>query len=1001
MRLLLKLTFANLWRNPVRSILTLVAMIAAASVVSWLVAGYDSMFDQFNDDPDLIKDRAELMFIAYEGTPYGIDSVQPSFETLQLDSRYAMFFSSATRVNAQKKGGIRASRGRATSPVRPENMQATDSNLKSIAPLITSTTPQLPAQSQQPQNLLSIVANSQEIAGGPRRGGGRGRPSQGALAPVVYGLPTGGGVPLQGVNAAIPPYPMANGTWDKIYTDTSAVVLTESIAERFQVKLGDEIEIASNAGFFTFNVVGVMSDGVNAQKYHLLSSDTPLMDVTSSSGIFTNWEWAEKVAGGKLHATSAIVNTPPHQNIADIISSCRSPENSHAFYMTQQSQLLEVMQKRVDDGGRRNLSQAYSATAISMLVSFFIIFTTLSMGVDERIRQLAILRIVAFSRRQIAGMILLESLFYGILGWLGGLLSGYILLYILQWMGNSDVQMKIGFWTILLTGICSLVGALIASVLPMIRAVRIRPIEAMMPMANARPPHTSWRVAVLGLFLLAVNPMVVSVDWFDEDYAMMAYVGGCVAMVIGFVCMAPVMTVLCEKIFAGILARLLGIHPMFLRSQLRANLWRTVGTVISLSIGLGFFMMILIWSASMMIPFVSGQWMPDMFVSVVPGGLNEESVNEVKQLQGVESTQCEPIAIEQVRLAKDLTRSAIRQSIVRQDNIVMCGVAFHSIFEENALFPFEFVSDKQTAEKMMKNELMACLIPDYFAHAAWIEENGVARHLKVGDCLEVLTLEKNPQVVVFKVAGIIRMQGWHWFSKISGTRRNFTRTAAMVFTSHDAMKYAFNLHRTNYLWMNVSEDLQTEKLQKSIEHIAMKNRGESFHVLGMGESVVGRETVRLTSKKALNQSLVGRSNMMIDGMLRIPLLILLVVSISVANTAFASIRSRKGEIGIMRAVGLTRWGLFRLVLAEAIMIAIVATVMSLLFGVGSGLCSAQFAAHSHFFGGMGWAFDIPWSRIIEGSIFTLILCLIASMIPAIWAARTSPLTLLQEGSSEN
>ena len=40
-------------------------------------------------------------------------------------------------------------------------------------------------------------------------------------------------------------------------------------------------------------------------------------------------------------------------------------------------------------------TQAYSATGISLLASLFIIFSTLSMGVHERIRQFAVLRAVA------------------------------------------------------------------------------------------------------------------------------------------------------------------------------------------------------------------------------------------------------------------------------------------------------------------------------------------------------------------------------------------------------------------------------------------------------------------------------------------------------------------------------------------------------------------------------------------------------------------------------
>ena len=61
--------------------------------------------------------------------------------------------------------------------------------------------------------------------------------------------------------------------------------------------------------------------------------------------------------------------------------------------------------------------QALMATGISLLAALFIIFSTLNMGVQERTRELAMLRAVACTRAQVAGMIVLEGLLLGLLGW--------------------------------------------------------------------------------------------------------------------------------------------------------------------------------------------------------------------------------------------------------------------------------------------------------------------------------------------------------------------------------------------------------------------------------------------------------------------------------------------------------------------------------------------------------------------------------------------------------
>ena len=72
--------------------------------------------------------------------------------------------------------------------------------------------------------------------------------------------------------------------------------------------------------------------------------------------------------------------------------------------------------------------QAWAATGMSLLAALFIIFTTLSMGVSERVRQFAIMRAVGLTRFQVARVIAAESLVLALIGWAGGLIAGWGLL---------------------------------------------------------------------------------------------------------------------------------------------------------------------------------------------------------------------------------------------------------------------------------------------------------------------------------------------------------------------------------------------------------------------------------------------------------------------------------------------------------------------------------------------------------------------------------------------
>lgn len=89
----------------------------------------------------------------------------------------------------------------------------------------------------------------------------------------------------------------------------------------------------------------------------------------------------------------------------------------------------------------------------------------------------------------------------------------------------------------------------------------------------------------------------------------------------------------------------------------------------------------------------------------------------------------------------------------------------------------------------------------------------------------------------------------------------------------------------------------------------------------------------------------------------------------------------------MRMVGLSAFGAVRLVIAEFLLIGMAASAVSLLFGIFSGVCSAQMASSLSFFGGMGWNFSIPWGRVVTGCLIVLGVCFAGTLIPALLQMR--------------
>lgn len=1016
-----KLSLLNWWRHPGRLILTGLAMMAAAAVVAWIVAGYDAILAQAQDDQENAFGDADLLVlrpasqdrslpaglrdaVAAEPAVSGVTALVSLEVTSRLGrrpdgGRRGNAVSKAPRPEAQKtdQGSPESRRGGGAGPgPHPDNgFESRQAGSLSIEVLPA---PGGPVISTDP----SPAAPRPAIATGGSTGS-RCAKTPPALPPPSYGLPRRGPAVI-GTTGVAPPRPLTSGSWlPRIISDSQTAagkttleaipcVISDRLAGSAGLHVGDSFPVGSLAGTFTLTVTGIIADAMETSLLTIHGRNGEKLHPPPANGILVGWSEAERIAGGSLAPSClavklrrpATANTgdledgtglclPPGAawiRVVDLLSSSQTSQNAHFQKM-----------------------QAYSATGLAMLVSFVIICTSLGMGLDERVRQLAVLRTVALTRLQTAAGVMFEAVFLGVVGWAGGLASGWILLAILPAVAASAgrvAEARIGLWTITLTAVCALLGSLLAAAYPAWRATRIRPLDAMTPLGMTERRRIPRAAVLAALPLLVVNPLVVFLPGLPELVRIRLYAFlGCPAMALAFALLAPAVYSGIRLLFQGGLARCLGLEPSFLRSQLDANLWRASGTVIALSIGLGLYMTILVWSASMLIPFLPGAWMPDMFVAIMPGGISAGSLPDVRRLPGIKPSACLPVAVEQVRLAADLTGSSRRQTVTRQDNVIILGLDSESgLAAEQPLLPFIFRprSDRQRALAELSRRRNACLIPAHFAAAA---------NLKPGDSFAVIPPDRPEHPVTLLVAGIIDLKGWHWFSKFAGVRRNTSRTAAMIFATHEDTRRNFALDRINYLWFDLEPGADCAAITASLQGIADRHIGESYHIPSRGDAIIRQQHLQATVTAELHQSIHNRTDTMVAGMLKMPFLILLVTSLAVANTAVASLRARRREIGLMRAVGLSGSGLFRLILGEAAIIALAATGVSLALALFAGVCSAQMSTHLSFFGGMGWNFAVPWIDLARGLAVTLMVCLTAAAPVAIAAGWRRPLSLIE------
>ena len=130
----------------------------------------------------------------------------------------------------------------------------------------------------------------------------------------------------------------------------------------------------------------------------------------------------------------------------------------------------------------------------------------------------------------------------------------------------------------------------------------------------------------------------------------------------------------------------------------------------------------------------------------------------------------------------------------------------------------------------------------------------------------------------------------------------------------------------------------------------------------------------------------------------LPLVAVIIACIGLLNLLLASLRARRRELGILRAVGFTRGTLARLIVAENLLVGVVAVVLGVVFGIVGGWCGTGVASRLSFFGGMRPVLTIPVGAILIGGLLMLAFTALTALGPAMRLCRKRPLELLREGA---
>ncbi len=241
--------------------------------------------------------------------------------------------------------------------------------------------------------------------------------------------------------------------------------------------------------------------------------------------------------------------------------------------------------------------------AVSLFVGAFIIANTFSIVVAQRTREFALLRAVGASTRQVTRSVMLEALLVGVVASALGLLVGIGLAGGLRGLldafgfGFPEGENVLAPRTVVVSLVLGTVLTLVSAALPALRAARVPPVEAMRPGSQASEGSSSART-VLGAVAGAVGVVALIVGLLATPDNAISYVGaGALLTMLGVALLSPLIAGRVTGVLGLPVARR-SVDGRLARENSRRNPKRTASTASALMIGLALVSFVTILASS-------------------------------------------------------------------------------------------------------------------------------------------------------------------------------------------------------------------------------------------------------------------------------------------------------------------------------------------------------------------------------------------------------------------
>ncbi|MFJ6657915.1 ABC transporter permease [Streptomyces sp. NPDC091377] len=706
------------------------------------------------------------------------------------------------------------------------------------------------------------------------------------------------------------------------------IMVDGDTADKHDLTLGDEIRVINALGTHKAKISGIADFTVTNPGAAIFYVDTPTAQqiLVGEADVYTS-----------VHVTAAagFTDAQVKQKVAAALDGDYQVQTAKEVADSNAAGVEELM------GVIKYAMLGFAG--IAFLVGVFLIINTFSMLVAQRTREIGLMRAIGSSRKQVNRSVLVEALLLGVVGSLLGVGGGVgLAVGLMKMMGAAGMNLSTDdltvAWTTPVVGmVLGVIVTVLAAYLPARRAGKISPMAALRDAGAPADTKSGVIRAVTGLVLTGGGGFALylagSADKASEGALWLGL--GVVATLIGFVVIGPLLAGGVVRVLSAVLLRVFGpVGRLAERNALR-NPRRTGATGAALMIGLALV----------------------ACLSVVGSSMVASATDELDKSVGtdfiIQSDSGQLITSQAVQAVRETPGiSHVTEYKWTQADF---GTPDGKKLKNTAITAADPTYATDLRVETVAGELADAYRPDSMSvHEDFAKDHGISLGSKISvDFKDGDTAELTVRAITSSEAVI---------------------DAGAMYTSIETL----------------GSYVPADKMPLDMLLFAGAEDGQekaAYQALQTSLDDYPQYTVRDQSDYKENlQDQVGQLLNMIYGLLA---LAIIVAVLGVVNTLALSVVERTREIGLMRAIGLSRRQLRRMIRLESVVIALFGALIGLGLGMGWGATAQKLLALEGL-----KVLEIPWPTIIAVFIGSAFVGLFAALIPAFRAGRMNVLNAI-------